>query len=134
MKKKIIIVLLLVSCINQNIFSQVTEGEAKLRSLNTDTLQGWKKGGIAVLNIAQTSLTNWSAGGQNSFSINGLFSVFANYRRNKTVWDNSLDLGYGLLKQGKNSDYIKTDDRFDFLSKYGRQAFDHFLLFSFSEL
>ena len=30
------------------------------------------------------------------------------------------------MKQGKNSDYIKTDDRFDFVSKYGRKAFDKF--------
>ncbi|MPN32769.1 hypothetical protein SDC9_180249 [bioreactor metagenome] len=33
-----------------------------------------------------------------------------------------MDVGYGLLKQGANSDFMKTDDRFDLLSKYGRQA------------
>jgi hypothetical protein len=59
-------------------------------------------------------------------AVNGLFSAFANYKKDKTVWDNSLDLGYGLLKQGKNSDFMKTDDKIDFLSKYGREAFKNF--------
>jgi hypothetical protein len=33
-----------------------------------------------------------------------------------------LDMGYGLLKQGKNGDFIKTDDKVDLTSKYGRKA------------
>jgi hypothetical protein len=33
-----------------------------------------------------------------------------------------LDLGYGLLKQGKDAEFIKTDDKVDFTSKYGRKA------------
>jgi len=127
--KKIItvnIVILLIIAFSQFAFSQITEGEAKLRTMSKDTLQGWKKGGIVGVNFTQTSLTNWAAGGQNSFSINGLFSVYTNYKKNKTVWDNSLDIGYGILNQGKKADYIKTDDKFDFLSKYGQQAFKQF--------
>ena len=101
---------------------QVTEGESKLRKQTTDTIKGWKTGAVIGANLSQTSLTNWSAGGQNSLAINGLFSVFANYKKDKTAWDNSLDVGYGLLKQGAKTDFMKTDDRFDLLSKYGRQA------------
>ena len=62
---------------------------------------GWKKGGIFAINLSQTSLTNWAAGGQNSVSVNGILSAFANYKQGKSAWDNSLDLGYGILKQGK---------------------------------
>lgn len=102
--------------------AQVTEGESKLRKQATDTVQGWKTGAVVGATLSQTSLTNWAAGGQNSLAINGLFSAFANYKKDKTAWDNSLDVGYGLLKQGANSDFMKTDDRFDLLSKYGRQA------------
>lgn len=126
MKAKIILVFFSFIVLNQIISGQVTDAEAKLRSQNTDSVQGWKKGGVIVLNLAQTSLRNWAAGGQNSFAINGLFSIFANYKKDKTVCDNSLDIGYGLLKQGKNSDYMKTDDKFDFLSKYGREAYKNF--------
>ena len=34
--------------------------------MSTDTIQGWKKGGAMAFNLAQTSLTNWAAGGQKS--------------------------------------------------------------------
>jgi hypothetical protein len=115
-------------------FSQVTDAEKTLRTQTADTVQGWKTGGVLGLNLAQTSLTNWAAGGQNSVAFNGIFSVHANLVKEKSRWDNSLDVGYGLLKQGKNSDSRKTDDKFDFLSKYGQEAFKNFyyaVLFNF---
>jgi hypothetical protein len=106
--------------------AQLTDAEKNLRTQPVDSTLGWKTGGIIAINLAQTSLTNWAAGGQNSFATNGIFSAFANYKKGKSVWVNSLDLGYGLLKQGKNSSSHKTDDKFDFLSKYGREAFKSF--------
>ena len=112
-------------CIVAISFGQVTETEKRLREQSADTIQGWKTGGVLSVNMAQTSLTNWAAGGENSFALNSLFSLFANYKKGKSVWDNSLDLGYGLLKQG-SEDFRKTDDKIDFLSKYGRKAFTNF--------
>jgi hypothetical protein len=125
MKRKLLtlIVLLLVS--TALAYGQVTEGEKNLRTQSADTAQGWKKGGVFAVNLAQTSLKNWAAGGQNSVAVNSIFALFANLKQGKSNWDNSLDLGYGLLKQGKQ-DYRKTDDKIDFLSKYGRQAFTNF--------
>ena len=125
MSRKLILLPLLIALIIQVVFGQVTEGEARLRKQNTESSEGWKKGGVMAVTLTQTSLTNWAAGGQNSLSINELLSVFANYKKGKNIWDNSLDIGYGVLKQGKNSDFIKTDDKFDFLSKYGRQAYQN---------
>lgn len=122
MKIRLLTLLVLISFLSTVAFSQVTEAEKNLRTLSADTTQGWKKGGIVAVNLAQTSLTNWAAGGQNSVAVNGLFSAFANLKRGKSRWDNSLDIGYGLLKQGKD-DFRKTDDKIDFLSKYGREAF-----------
>jgi len=126
MKIKISAVILLFAFSFSVTIGQVTEAEKKLRTANADTTVGWKKGGVVALILAQTSLKNWAAGGQNSVAVNGIFSGFANYKKGKSVWDNSLDLGYGLLKQGKDADYTKTDDKFDFLSKYGREAFKNF--------
>jgi len=124
MKKAFLVFIVFVlSC--QIFFAQVTEAEKRLREQKVDTTLGWKKGGVFAINLAQTSLTNWAAGGQNSFATNGLLSVFANYKNEKSTWNNSLDIGYGILKQN-GLDSRKTDDKFDFLSKYGRQAFDHF--------
>ena len=125
MKNKFVAATLLLSITSMLALGQVTEGEKKLRTQSTDTTMGWKKGGLVSANLAQTSLTNWAAGGEGSISVNGLLSVFANLKKGKSVWDNSLDLGYGLMKQGSES-FRKTDDKIDFLSKYGREAFKDF--------
>lgn len=125
MKTKIFVLILGTIIVSQITSAQVTEAEKALRAVKVDTTEGWKNGGVIAINLAQTSLTNWAAGGQNSFALNGVFSGFANYKRGKSVWDNSLDLGYGLLKQG-DADMRKTDDKIDFLSKYGQEAFKNF--------
>jgi len=126
MKTKNLILSAVLFCLVFPVSAQVTEAEKKLKALETDTLVGWKKGGIIGVNLAQTSLTNWAAGGQSSVAVNSLFSLFANYKSTENVWDNSLDIGYGLLQQGQNSGYMKTDDKIDLLSKYGRKAFKDF--------
>ena len=92
---------------------QITEAESKLRSPVNDTLLGWKKGGLVTLNFSQASFSNWAAGGQNSISLNGLFSGFINYKTTTSSWENMVDVGYGILRQGKQGDIIKTDDKID---------------------
>jgi hypothetical protein len=81
----------------------------------------WTKGGVLTLNFNQTSLTNWAAGGDNSIAANALLNVFAKYKKKRTAWDNSLDLGYGLIKPGEK-DVRKSDDKIDLLSKFGYDA------------
>jgi hypothetical protein len=125
-KLRIIPVFFLVSVFYSIALGQVTEADKALRTHKADSTEGWKTGGVLTLNLAQTSLTNWAAGGQNSFAVNGVVSVFANYKMNKSVWSNSLDIGYGVLKQGTDSRYEKTDDKFDFVSQYGHEAFKNF--------
>lgn len=78
----------------------------------------WKKNGDFTLSFNQVSFSNWAAGGKNSVSGVGIFNYAFNYLKNKTSWDNSLNLGYGLLKDGKN-DLVKSEDKFDFSSKAG---------------
>ncbi|MGL4597347.1 MAG: DUF3078 domain-containing protein [Bacteroidia bacterium] len=88
-----------------------------------DSTKLWKRGGVLALNFTQASFSNWAAGGVNSVSGQTLFNLFANYKKGSTTWDNTLDMAYGLLQQGKSSLIRKTDDKFDFTSKYGRYAF-----------
>lgn len=85
----------------------------------------WRKGGLFSLNFTQVSLTNWASGGQNSIAGNAIVNYFANYKRGKNVWDNNLDLGYGFIRQGREGNLIKSDDKIDFSSKYGREAATH---------
>lgn len=103
-------------------YAQVTDAEDDMLKKRADTIpDGWRLGGVFGANFSQVSLSNWSAGGQSSISINSLLNVFALYKKEKTTWDNYLDLGYGVIKQG-NADMIKSDDRIEFTSKYGRRA------------
>src|SRR5439155_1292049 len=82
-------------------------------------------GGLLSLNFTQVSLTNWSAGGQNSVAGNSIVNYFSNYKKEKNVWDNTIDLAYGLLEQGRDNKAIKSDDKIDLTSKYGHLATDH---------
>jgi len=121
MKKTIIAVSMLLFALTT--FSQVTETEKSLRAQVTDTLQGWKTGGVVNLNTSQTSLTNWSAGGQSSLALGSIISLQANNKKEKSLWENSLNVAYGSIKQGKE-DWRKTDDRFEVTSKLGIKATD----------
>jgi hypothetical protein len=118
--KKIAIAIIL-AVIYIGVTGQITDAEKQLRTLSSDSIIGWTRGGVINLNISQTSLTNWSAGGQSSFSFNGLLSLNARNKQEKTLWENYLDVGYGTLKQ-KETDWRKTDDRIDFTSKFGIKA------------
>lgn len=81
----------------------------------------WHLGGTFGLNFNQSYFSNWAAGGQNSISTTALTSLFANYKKGKHLWTNTLDLAYGVIAQD-NQKAIKTDDRIDFTSKYGYQT------------
>lgn len=86
-----------------------------------DSTRHWSKGGSLSANFSQVSLTNWVAGGKSSASGTFLANLFAKYQNDKVSWENTLDLGYGLLKEQDNK-LIKSDDKIDFSSKYGYQA------------
>lgn len=79
----------------------------------------WKTGGIISINIAQGSLSNWSAGGEKfSFSLNSTANLFAFYKKDKHSWDNSLDLAYGVVNTTSLGNR-KSSDLFYLSSKYG---------------
>ncbi len=105
-------------------YGQVTDAEKDLKTVATDTVQSWKTGGIFTFNFAQTSLSHWAAGGENSVAGNGLLNIFANYKSKISSWDNSLAFGYGFMKRGSEGT-IKTDDRVELNSKYGRVIKDN---------
>lgn len=88
-------------------------------TISIDT--SWKVGGFLSVNINQVSLSNWAAGGESSYSLTGLFNYFANYRFENASWDNSLDLGYGVIKSEANS-LRKNEDKIELNSKYGQLA------------
>ncbi len=132
MKKKLLSITLLLVTIT-TIAQDVTKDDAdklrqeaeKLKAIAADTLKPWKIGGIVTVNAQQVSLTNWAAGGNSSISLSGLINVFARYQKGKLVWDNNLQLGYGVIKQGSNKKWWKNDDKIQITSKLGQQAAKH---------
>ena len=85
----------------------------------------WKHGGFTSLSFTQVSLSNWAAGGEDAYSGVILFNYFKNYAKDKSAWDNSLDLAYGMIKSG-DGDVRKNEDKIDFNTKYGYKAFGKF--------
>lgn len=79
----------------------------------------WKKGGLYNLNIAQASLSNWAAGGDDfSLALNSLLSMYAYYQKDRHSWDNTFDFNLGYVNTTSLGSR-KNDDRFDLLTKYG---------------
>jgi hypothetical protein len=106
-------------------FAQVNptaEEETKMKTLAAVQDTGWAVSGLVNIGATGTMFSQWASGGINSIGVNGLFNGQANYRKGKNAWDNNLVIGYGLLKQGfeSNVPWVKTDDSFDLTSKYGR--------------
>ena len=103
---------LLTSCIllSLNVFSQTP--------LVKDT--SWKSGGLIAVNFSQVNLSQWSAGGENTMSLNSSINLYSNYLKGKIDWQNTLDLGYAFLKTATGG-VNKSDDRIEFTSKYGKK-------------
>ena len=87
-----------------------------------DTTMGWRRSGITSISFNQISLSNWSEGGEGSLSLLSVFNYDANLRKEKYQWDNSVNLGYGLVKSGDDN-ARKSEDQIDLISKYGYKAF-----------
>lgn len=94
--------------------------ERRIKKDPADTInKTWKTGGFYNLNISQTSLSNWAAGGDKfSIAANSQLSGFAFYKKGKHSWDNTADFNLGYIKTTSLGSR-KNDDRIDLLSKYG---------------
>ena len=76
-----------------------------------DSIKSWKFGGRASVNFSQVLLTNWAAGGRSSTSGVALFNLSGNYKKDHLSWENSLDMGCGLLN-------VNIDSKVDLFSDY----------------
>jgi len=102
-----------------NIYAQDQDSTAQKK----DTTY-WSSGGFIGVTFSQVSLSkSWAAGGNSNITLTNAASVFANFKKGRTSWDNSLDLGYGGIKQTTNGEnqYSKTDDKIILVSKFGHQ-------------
>jgi hypothetical protein len=94
------------------------ESSKTIKKEGPDTVT-WRRGGIYSLNLAQGSLSNWAAGGDDfSLSLTSYLNLFSFYKKGRHSWDNTLDFNYGYIRTTSLGSR-KNDDRLDVLSKYG---------------
>lgn len=74
------------------------------------------------INVGQTSLTNWSAGGDNTVSLAAFIDGNANYQKGAMKWNNRLQLDYGFLYASSKPLLQKSSDRIYLESKWAYQA------------
>lgn len=87
-----------------------------------DTLKSpWRFSGNVGVTMSQVVLHNWVQGGENSISGEATSYMQLDYYRGKHAWNTTLDLGFGLLKQGE-APVVKNLDKIDFNTKYGFAA------------
>ncbi|MFT5749694.1 MAG: hypothetical protein ACI93S_000955, partial [Ancylomarina sp.] len=83
----------------------------------------WKFGTIVKLDFNQGHVSKgWAEGGESSISALSGIKSFANYKKNKTSWENTVDLQYGLLKSGED-EFRKNQDKLEVNTKFGQLAF-----------
>jgi hypothetical protein len=96
------------------------EASRTITKTEPDTIKkNWIMGGLFNLNVSQSSLKDWAAGGD-AFSM--ALSLYTNghayYKKNRKTWDNNVDINIAYLNT-TSLGTRKSDDRFDLLSKYG---------------
>ena len=114
---KLTILLLIISAFAPNLYSQ--------NSTPTDTTSNWKRGGFFGINFNQLSLSNWARGGESSYATTGLFNYFFNYTDSSGLkWDNTLDMGYGIINN-EESGVRKNEDKIDYITSLGYRALEN---------
>ncbi|MFY0601432.1 MAG: DUF3078 domain-containing protein [Cyclobacteriaceae bacterium] len=106
--------------LNSKLFILILIASFSLSAQTSDTTY-WSKGGFGSVTFSRVAIKNWAGGGQSSVSVNGVVNLFADYKKARTSWENSLDLGYGLIRQGNKGSLVKSDDKINYVSKFGYQ-------------
>ncbi len=78
----------------------------------------WVLTGVTGLNMSQTALSNWSAGGENSFAGNAYLNGSLTRKSGNWLWQNTLALDYGLSRT-KTQGSRKSTDKIDFATQIG---------------
>lgn len=78
----------------------------------------WNESATLDLGFNQTGLFSWAKGGYNTLSLNTGILAQANYAKNQTSWNNTLNMKYGFLwSEDKKNLLQKSNDLLDFKSR-----------------
>lgn len=105
---------------------------AAAKLINDTTKKGkiWYIKNNLTLSTEQNLYKNWEAGGVGSFSFAFDYKGYYNFHRNKIKWDNTIEFGYGKMRQDNNNKGIfdkgnkfrKSEDKIELNSIVGYKA------------
>lgn len=130
--KKITSILTFLFVASITLSAQETVGPTEIIALkeNAEKLEeGWKKGGLGSVTFNQVGQKNWAAGGDPSISFLITLSYFADYKKDRHLWQNKIYSEYGIQKI-KGQSFRKNSDRLEFQSKYGYKISEKWFLAS----
>ena len=71
----------------------------------------WQRSFSGAINFNQASFSNWAGGGVNSTAFGTIILGRALYKKDKTSWDNTMDVQLGFQKQQGVPDWRKASDQ-----------------------
>lgn len=93
----------------------------------------WVLKGITGINMSQTAVSNWSAGGENSLAGNAYLNGSLTHKSGHWLWINNLGLDYGLTKT-KSLGVQKTSDKIAFSTQLGYKASEKWFYTAMADL
>lgn len=85
----------------------------------------WDTGGDFALSLSQVGLSNWAGGGEGSLTLTSNLHLFANMTRTNSTWENDLQVGYGVIREGdRENPFKKNNDLIIFISRYNQRLSD----------
>lgn len=110
-------------------FAQTAETEAAQAvsdapevAAKVEKTKNWTTSLKTQINIGQTGLFNWAAGGDNTVSMAAFVDGNANWKKGDMFWNNRLQLDYGFLYASSKPLLQKSTDRIYLESKWGYKA------------
>lgn len=111
MKRILILLFLICTYIYSN-------AQAKDSTVCPDSTKIWRIKSVVLFTFGQSAYKYWVKGGENSFSGIGNYKFTAFYKKDKTSWENTIELAYGIVKQELKRAF-KTDDKIAITSNFG---------------
>lgn len=78
----------------------------------------WGLKGVTGLNMSQTAMANWSAGGENSIAGNAYLNASLTHKKGNWLWVTNMVLDYGLSKT-KSQGMRKSSDKIGLSTQLG---------------
>ncbi len=86
--------------------------------VKTEENSPWSKGGVGGATFSQVALSNWSAGGEGALAYNLMFNYNIDYKKDRHIWNNRLELAYGM-NWSPSKGQQKVNDKIYLASMYG---------------